>query len=217
MVSVIYKRRLFPLLTQSSSPPPLNSPQHTPSGGKLIKRLANFQKTVTCVTLSPLAGPDVAAAPRLLAGSLDGHVKIFELDEFKVTHATKYPSPVLSLGISGDAGLLAVGLADGTLTVRKHARPKVVEGAAAAAIGGGGSGAARRAARRRARLEVNASNFRWGGGFYSLWGRLLLSLLWHRHHRPPIMSSGADSCFWVGTFETACAPSWDDHHSYSMP
>jgi len=45
-------------------------------GGRLIKRLSNFQKTVTCVRLSPMAGPDSAAAPRLLAGSLDGHVKV---------------------------------------------------------------------------------------------------------------------------------------------
>lgn len=54
------------------------------SGGKLLQKLTNFQKTVTCVRLSPLAGPDSAAAPRMLAGSLDGHVKIFELDSFKV-------------------------------------------------------------------------------------------------------------------------------------
>ncbi|EFJ42814.1 hypothetical protein VOLCADRAFT_66565 [Volvox carteri f. nagariensis] len=93
-------------------------------GGRLIKRLENFQKTVTCVRLSPLAGPDSAAAPRMLAGSLDGHVKIFELDSFRVTHATKYPAPVLSMGLSPDCRLLAVGLADGTLSVRRHARPR---------------------------------------------------------------------------------------------
>ncbi len=45
-------------------------------GGRLLRRLTNFQKTVTCVELSPLAGPDSAAAPRMLAGSLDGHVKV---------------------------------------------------------------------------------------------------------------------------------------------
>ena len=133
--------------------------------GRLVKRLANFQKTVTCVALSPRAGPACAAAPRMLAGSLDGHVKVFELDAFTVTHATKYPSPVLSLGLSGDAGLLAVGLADGTLTARKHLRPPQV----AVGAGGGfamgsaaaGGGAAARAARRRARLELNAGNFRY--------------------------------------------------------
>lgn len=45
-------------------------------GGRLLKKLTNFQKTVTTVKLSPMAGPDSAAAPRLLTGSLDGHVKV---------------------------------------------------------------------------------------------------------------------------------------------
>ncbi|GBF88130.1 hypothetical protein Rsub_00842 [Raphidocelis subcapitata] len=134
-------------------------------GGRLLKRLANFQKTVTCVALSPLAGPEASAAPRLLAGSLDGHVKVFELDGFTLTHATKYPAPVLSIGISPDAGLLAAGLADGTLTVRRHARPRGGGGAGGAAAVGAGGGAAGgvggRAARRRARLEMNASTFRY--------------------------------------------------------
>lgn len=97
------------------------------SGGKLLRRLSNFQKTVSCVRMSPLAGPDSAAAPRMLAGSLDGHVKVFELNDFKVTSASKYPAPVLSMGFSPDCSLLAVGMADGTLSVRKHARPKPVQ------------------------------------------------------------------------------------------
>jgi len=62
---------------------------------------------------------------------LDGHVKIFELDTFRVTHASKYPAPVLSLGLSKDCSTLAVGTADGMLSVRKHARPRVVEPALA--------------------------------------------------------------------------------------
>ena len=52
--------------------------------------------------------------------------QVYDLDTFKVTHASKYPGPVLSLGISPDCGLLAVGQADGQLSIRKHARPKVV-------------------------------------------------------------------------------------------
>lgn len=43
-----------------------------------------------------------------------------------MTHASKYPGPVLALGISPDCGLLAVGQADGQLSIRKHARPKLV-------------------------------------------------------------------------------------------
>lgn len=103
-------------------------------GGRLLKRLGNFQKTVSCVVASPLAGPGSAAAPRLLAGSLDGHVKIFELDGFKVTHASRYPAPVTAVGLSGDCALLAVGMADGALSVRQHKQ------AAGAAVGAGGSG-----------------------------------------------------------------------------
>lgn len=67
-------------VTPSQPPRPLQMcllpfPPHT-SGGKLLRRLSNFQKTVSCVRLSPFAGPESAAAPRLLAGSLDGHVKV---------------------------------------------------------------------------------------------------------------------------------------------
>ena len=53
-------------------------------GGRLLARLSNHQKTVTSLAVSPLAGPASSAAPRLLTGSLDGHIKIFELDQFKV-------------------------------------------------------------------------------------------------------------------------------------
>ena len=50
--------------------------------------------------------------------------QVYELDGFRVTHASRYPAPVLSLGLSPDCGLLAVGTADGALSVRRHARPK---------------------------------------------------------------------------------------------
>lgn len=89
-------------------------------GGRLLRRMGNHQKTVTCLAVAPMAGPNSTAAARLLTGSLDGHVKVYELDSFKVTHASRYSAPVLALGISPDAGSLAVGMSDGTLCVRKH-------------------------------------------------------------------------------------------------
>ncbi|KXZ44237.1 hypothetical protein GPECTOR_70g467 [Gonium pectorale] len=122
------------------------------SGGRLLKRLTNFQKTVTCVLLSPFAGPDSTAAPRMLAGSLDGHVKIFELDSFQVTAVSKYPAPVLSLGLSPDCRLLAVGGADGTLSVRKHDRPKAVTVAGATS---------QPTPKRRWQPRLTAANFRY--------------------------------------------------------
>jgi U3 small nucleolar RNA-associated protein 15 len=90
------------------------------SAAGLLKRMANFQKTVTCLAVCPRAGPQRALAPRLLAGSLDGHVKVFELDAFGVTAASRYPAAVLSLAISPDAGAVAVGMADGSLCVRRR-------------------------------------------------------------------------------------------------
>ena len=38
-------------------------------------------------------------SPRLLTGSLDGHVKVHELDGFSVTHSAKYPGQVLSVAL----------------------------------------------------------------------------------------------------------------------
>lgn len=47
---------------------------------------------------------------------------MYELDTFKVTHVARYPAPVLSLGIASDASMLAVGMADGLLSVRRNVR-----------------------------------------------------------------------------------------------
>ena len=63
---------------------------------------------------------------RIVSALIAMSVQVYDLDTFKVTHASKYPGPVLSLGISPDCGLLAVGQADGQLSIRKHSKPKVV-------------------------------------------------------------------------------------------
>ena len=51
-------------------------------------------------------------------------MKVYELDAFRVTHASKYAAPVLSVGLSPNCALLAVGLADGQLLARKHSHNK---------------------------------------------------------------------------------------------
>lgn len=50
--------------------------------------------------------------------------QVYELDSFRVTHVSKYPAPVLSVGISPNSALFAVGLADGQLVMRKHSHNK---------------------------------------------------------------------------------------------
>ena len=111
-------------------------------GGRLLQRLRCHQKTVMCCHVAPDGGPppvfddDVhvdafahrgamrRVAPRLLTGSLDGHVKVHELDGFTVTHSAKYPGPVLSVALSPDANLLAVGTANKLLSLRKRNKPR---------------------------------------------------------------------------------------------
>ena len=46
------------------------------AGGQLLACLANHQKTVTSLCTASSAGPAATSAPRLLSGSLDGHVKV---------------------------------------------------------------------------------------------------------------------------------------------
>ena len=107
-------------------------------GGRLLRRLRSHQKTITTVHVHPDAGPPSFAsgyeigsesalesnAPRMITGSLDGFVKIHELDTFTVTHSIKYPGPVLTCSLSPDANCLATGLANKVLSVRRRTKPR---------------------------------------------------------------------------------------------
>ena len=109
-------------------------------GGRLLKRLRCHQKTIMSCHVAADGGPPPsfenfvsvqrgsvgrATAPRLLTGSLDGHVKVHELDGFEVTHSAKYPGPVLSVALSPDANALAVGTANKLLSIRRRTKPRV--------------------------------------------------------------------------------------------
>ena len=117
------------------------------AGGKLVKRIRCHQKTVMTCHVAPDGGPVPVAedkngdsdlfsgfnssrsamtrtSPRLLTGSLDGHVKVFELDNFSVTHGAKYPGPVLSVALSPDANTLAVGTANRLLSIRRRSKSR---------------------------------------------------------------------------------------------
>lgn len=52
--------------------------------------MSNHQKTITSVKLASASGggfPGGDSAPRLLSASLDGHVKVYEINDFKVRHS----------------------------------------------------------------------------------------------------------------------------------
>jgi U3 small nucleolar RNA-associated protein 15 len=83
---------------------------------KPIRLITNHQKTVTSLSLA-------SNGRRVVSGSLDGHVKVFETADWNVVAGSKYPSPILSLsviaaGASQEDRHLAVGMQSGVLSLR---------------------------------------------------------------------------------------------------
>ncbi|KAK4234562.1 WD40-repeat-containing domain protein [Achaetomium macrosporum] len=102
---------------------------------KPLRLITNHQKTVTSLSLA-LNGR------RVVNGSLDGHVKVFETTDWNVVAGSKYPSPILSLsviaaGAAQEDRHLAVGMQSGVLSLRTRL-----------------SGAAAEKARERAAVEA---------------------------------------------------------------
>ncbi|KAK3681387.1 WD40-repeat-containing domain protein [Podospora appendiculata] len=83
---------------------------------KPLRLITNHQKTVTSLALA-------SNGRRVVSGSLDGHVKVFETAGWNVVSGSKYPSPILSLsviptGSTQEDRHLAVGLQSGVLSLR---------------------------------------------------------------------------------------------------
>jgi len=62
-------------------------------GGRLMRTLSNHQKTITNMSFD-------ASYSRILTASLDHHLKIYNIQDYKVVHSVKYPAPLLCVGIS---------------------------------------------------------------------------------------------------------------------
>ena len=83
---------------------------------KPLHLITNHQKTVTCLSLA-------SGGRRVVSGSLDGHIKVFETAGWNVVSSSKYPSPILSLsvitaGATQEDRHLAVGMQSGVLSLR---------------------------------------------------------------------------------------------------
>ena len=63
------------------------------AGGKCMRAMSNHQKTVTSLAFN-------SNASRLLTGSLDHMVKVYDIGTYKVVHTMRYPAPILSLAVS---------------------------------------------------------------------------------------------------------------------
>lgn len=93
------------------------------AAAKCFQELGNFTKTVTSLCSAGERG--------ILAGSMDGHVKVFDTGSagWQVKYGWKFGSGVLSCGVSPNMKHLVVGLNSGILTVRtRKTEPRVKQG-----------------------------------------------------------------------------------------
>lgn len=90
------------------------------TAGRVMQTLGNHQKTVTCASVVDVRDRDGAHCTRLLTGALDGHVKVYDLETFKVAYAYKYPSGVMSVAVAPDLSGMVVGMVDRSMVVRRH-------------------------------------------------------------------------------------------------
>ncbi|KAK0720925.1 WD40-repeat-containing domain protein [Lasiosphaeris hirsuta] len=83
---------------------------------KPLRLITNHQKTVTSLSLA-------SNSRRVISGSLDGHIKVFETSSWNVVSSSKYLSPILSLSVVSAGSThedrhLAVGMQSGVLSLR---------------------------------------------------------------------------------------------------
>ncbi|XP_038222054.1 U3 small nucleolar RNA-associated protein 15 homolog [Zerene cesonia] len=86
------------------------------NGGKLLANISQHHKTVTSLRLANNNS-------RLMSASLDRRVKIYDISTFKAVHTIDFPNAVLSMDISENDDILAVGMIDGVISIRKREQP----------------------------------------------------------------------------------------------
>ncbi|XP_076181900.1 U3 small nucleolar RNA-associated protein 15 homolog [Ptiloglossa arizonensis] len=82
------------------------------AGGRLLAKITQHHKTVTCLKIA-------SNGHRILSGSLDRHVKIYDSGTYKTVHSLDYPNSVLSIGISSNDETIVAGMIDGLISVRR--------------------------------------------------------------------------------------------------
>ncbi|XP_068215752.1 U3 small nucleolar RNA-associated protein 15 homolog [Palaemon carinicauda] len=75
-------------------------------GGKILSKLCQHHKTITSLAFA-------TDKKRLLSGSLDSHVKIYDVSTYTVVHSLDFPAPVLCMGVAPKDSTLVVGMISG--------------------------------------------------------------------------------------------------------
>ncbi|XP_053658729.1 U3 small nucleolar RNA-associated protein 15 homolog [Anopheles marshallii] len=83
------------------------------TGGRQLAQLSQHHKTVTCLQLA-------SDGKRLLSGSLDRHVKVYDIATYQVVHTINSSNAILSLGISKNDETLVTGMVDGLIAIYRR-------------------------------------------------------------------------------------------------
>ncbi|KAL6972674.1 hypothetical protein U1Q18_026849 [Sarracenia purpurea var. burkii] len=91
-------------------------------GGKLLYSMESHNKTVASICVGKIGKQtgEEAQQDRILSVSLDGYMKVFDYSKLKITHSMRFPSPLLSIGISPDCSTRVIGTSNGIIYAGKR-------------------------------------------------------------------------------------------------
>ncbi|KAJ6629746.1 U3 small nucleolar RNA-associated protein 15 like [Pseudolycoriella hygida] len=82
------------------------------AGGRLIAMMSSHNKDITCLHLA-------CNGRRLLSGSLDRKIKIYDTSTYQTVHSLDFPNAISSMSVAPDNETLVVGMMDGTISVQR--------------------------------------------------------------------------------------------------
>ncbi|XP_022707127.1 U3 small nucleolar RNA-associated protein 15 homolog [Varroa jacobsoni] len=83
------------------------------ASGRKLTQLCQHHKAITCLSVS-------SSGDKLLSGSLDRHVKIYDIQNYQIVHSVSYPSPILCMAMAQDASVFVVGSETGLVTIHRR-------------------------------------------------------------------------------------------------
>ncbi|XP_050330173.1 U3 small nucleolar RNA-associated protein 15 homolog [Bactrocera neohumeralis] len=81
------------------------------AGCRLLTKISQHHKTITSLRLG-------SNGKRLLSGSLDRHVKIYDVATYQTVHTLDFPNAVLSLGVAPGDQTVVAGMVDGLISIQ---------------------------------------------------------------------------------------------------
>lgn len=84
--------------------------------GRQLAQLSQHHKTITCLCFA-------SDNKRILSGSLDRHVKIYDAITYQVVHTLDFPSPILSIAISPEDKIITAGMTNGLISISHQKQP----------------------------------------------------------------------------------------------